>query len=202
MHIGIDFDNTLVGYDALFRKVAGEWGAVPDGLHPSKVGVRDWLRAAGQEDRWTALQGHVYGARMDEAVAYPGAIEFMLDMLARGHAVSIVSHKTRYPFMGPKHDLHEAARGWIAHHLQPRLDAAGVAIDVYFELTKGEKLVRIGRCGCATFIDDLPEILLAPEFPAATRGLLFDPDGMHEEAGATLPRFGSWAELSEHFAYP
>jgi hypothetical protein len=197
MHIGIDFDNTLVGYDALFRKVAGEWGVVPDDLRPTKLAVRDWLRAAGQEDRWTEMQGHVYGARMDEATAYPGAIEFILAMLGRGYTVSIVSHKTRHPFMGPKHDLHVAARGWIAHHLQPQLDAAGVAIGVFFELTKGEKLARIGQCGCDSFIDDLPEILLAPEFPSATRALLFDPECMH--VPATLTRFVSWVSLSEFF---
>lgn len=199
MHIGIDFDNTLVGYDALFRKVAGEWGLVPDDLYPSKLAVRDWLRKAGQEDRWTEMQGHVYGARMDEATPYPGAIEFILDRL-RGHKVSIVSHKTRHPFIGPKYDLHEAARGWIAHHLQPRLDAVGVAISTHFELTKGEKLERIGKCGCDAFIDDLPEILLAPEFPAATQALLFDPDGM--QTNVNLIRFESWADLSEFFERP
>ena len=134
---------------------------------------------------------------MDEARAYPGAVEFILDRLRRGDKVSVVSHKTRHPFMGPKHDLHVAARGWIAHHLQPQLNAAGVAIGVHFELTKGEKLARIGQCNCYAFIDDLPEILLAPEFPAPTRALLFDPDGTH--SATTLTRFDSWASLSEFF---
>ena len=198
MHIGIDFDNTLVSYDALFHRVACEWGVVPDDLRPSKLAVRDWLRAAGQENCWTEMQGYVYGVRMNEAAAYPGAIDFITGMLGLGHTVNIISHKTRYPFLGPQYDLHSAARGWIAQNLNPSLDAAGFAIDVYFELTKSEKLSRIDRCGCEAFIDDLPEILLASEFPTAAQTLLFDPDGMH--MAAPLTRFNSWTGLSEYFS--
>jgi hypothetical protein len=35
------------------------------------------LRALGKEDVWTELQGYVYGARMAEAEAYPGVLDFM-----------------------------------------------------------------------------------------------------------------------------
>ena len=76
MLIGLDFDNTIVSYDELFHRVALEQRLVPVETPVTKLAVRDWLRQAGREDRWTEMQGYVYGARMDEASAYPGLVEF------------------------------------------------------------------------------------------------------------------------------
>ena len=53
MRIGIDFDNTIVSYDALFHKVAREAGLVPESVAATKVAVRDYLREIGREDDWT-----------------------------------------------------------------------------------------------------------------------------------------------------
>jgi len=71
VRIGIDFDNTIVCYDTLFRQVALEQGLIPADLPENKGAVRDYLRTAGMEDRWTAMQGDVYGKRMNEACAFP-----------------------------------------------------------------------------------------------------------------------------------
>ena len=117
MRIGIDFDNTIVSYDALFHKVALEQDVIPARLAPTKLAVRDYLRRQDREDVWTEMQGTVYGARMDEAAAYPGVIEFLRWARGEGVALSIISHKTRHPFIGPKYDLHEAARRWVESHL-------------------------------------------------------------------------------------
>jgi hypothetical protein len=201
MRIGIDFDNTIVSYDALFFKVARERDLVPPDTPLSKVAVRDHLRRAGQEDRWTEMQGYVYGARMDEALAFEGVINFIRHAAQVGHEISIVSHKTRYPFIGPQYDLHTAARSWIERHLI--WDGRRLLPDerVFFELTKTEKLARIAACGCEAFVDDLPEILLADEFPAATSKLLFDPEDHHEEPGLeSVLRFESWRQIQQHFS--
>jgi len=202
MHIGIDFDNTIVSYDALFLKVAREQDLVPPGTASSKLAVRDHLRRAGQEDRWTEMQGYVYGARMDEALAFEGVIGFLHRAADSGHQVTIVSHKTRHPFIGPQYDLHAAARGWIERHLRWDGRALLASDRVFFELTKEEKLARISACGCEVFIDDLPEILLAAGFPADTSKLLFDPEDHHEEIGLGLDRvlrFRSWRQIEQHF---
>lgn len=197
MRVGIDFDNTIVSYDALFHRVAFERGLIPVDLPPTKLSVRDHLRETGREDIWTEMQGYIYGARMDEAAAYPGAIEFFKWARAAELGLTIVSHKTRRPFLGHAYDLHEAARGWVRQFLaappQPLIDEA----DVYFELTKEDKLARIAALELDCFIDDLPEILLAPEFPARTAGLLFDPDGALTENGR-IRAFGSWRQLRQH----
>lgn len=191
MHVGLDFDNTVVSYDALFHKIAREGGLIPQETPVSKVSVRDHLRKIGKEELWTEMQGTVYGGRMAEAAAFPGVQGFLGWARGAGIAVSIVSHKTRYPFLGTQYDLHAAARNWIARNLR---DAAGPLVSpehVYFELTKDAKLARISAIGCSAYVDDLPEILLAPAFPAGTERLLFDPDGHHLEAG--LRRLPDWA---------
>jgi hypothetical protein len=193
MHIGLDFDNTVVSYDALFHKVALEGRWITAAVPISKVSVRDHLRAIGQESVWTEMQGYVYGARMDEAVVYPGVVECLVWARANGIPVSIVSHKTRHPFLGKQYDLHSAARHWINLFLS---DAAGPLVPadrVYFEPTKETKLQRIADVGCTVYVDDLPEILLAKGFPNATTKLLFDPDSHHR--AHDLHRLPHWTDV-------
>jgi hypothetical protein len=193
MRLGLDFDNTIVRYDPLFHKVAVEGGWIPSEIPVSKLAVRDYLRRIGKEDVWIEMQGYVYGPRMGEADISPGAEEFLRWARQCGHGICIVSHKTRHPFAGPRYDLHEAARAWVEARLA---DADGPLVEpsaVYFELTKDDKLARIGATGCKIFVDDLPEILLAPGFPSGTAPILFDPEGRYE--GADLPRLRNFDEL-------
>jgi hypothetical protein len=197
VRIGVDFDNTIVSYDSVFHRVAFERGLVPIDLPPTKLGVRDHLRRSGREELWTEMQGYVYGTRMDEAAAYPGAIEFFSWARDAGIGLSIISHKTRRPFLGPEYDLHEAARGWVRKFLmappRPLIDESCV----YFELTKEDKLARISSENLDYFIDDLPEILTASGFPARTAGLLFDPEGAFG-GNREAPTFGSWPSLKSY----
>lgn len=194
MRIGIDFDNTIVSYDALFHRVALEQGVIPAGLPPSKLAVRDHLRRQDRENVWTEMQGTVYGARMDEAAAYPGVLEFLRWGRDAGLALSIISHKTRHPYIGPKYDLHQSARRWVETHLNDGGRPLVRPEAVFFELTKEEKIACIRKSGCDYYIDDLPEILLAPDFPAGTRPILFDPDAHHRTSGA-LRRTENWSEI-------
>ena len=200
MRIGIDFDNTIVSYDTLFHKVALEQDIAFSNIAQSKVAIRDHLRSIGQEDRWTELQGYVYGVRMAEALAYEGVIDFIRQAKNAGHAITVISHKTLHPFLGPQYDLHSAARAWIECHLLFDGESLLSSENIYFELTKQEKLARIAACGCEAFIDDLPEILLAPDFPSNTMRLLFDPEEHHFNVAAQdLRIFRTWRQLAEHF---
>ena len=200
MRIGIDFDNTIVSYDALFHKVARELNLVPSGVPVNKVAVRDYLRRIGQEEHWTEMQGYVYGSRMDDALAYEGVVDFIRHAIATGHQIFIVSHKTRHPFLGPQYDLHMAAQAWIKHRMLWQGQILLPMENIFFELTKQEKLARIGACGCDAFIDDLPEILLAEGFPENTVRLLFDPEDRYVNATVDgLLTFRNWQQLAGHF---
>jgi hypothetical protein len=198
VRIGIDFDNTIVSYDALFHKVALERTLIPPELASTKLSVRDYLRQAGKEDIWTELQGYVYGARMNDAAAYPGAIDFLACARAEDAHLAIVSHKTHHPFLGHPYDLHHAARGWVTRFLIDQPLPLIKEGDAYFELTKEDKLARIGELGLDFFIDDLPEILLAAGFPTLTARILFDPDRIHP-ADSRLAAFPSWNHIKQYF---
>jgi len=182
MRIGFDFDNTIVSYDVLFHKVALEQGVIDETVSVNKLAVRDYLRDKNQEDIWTEMQGYVYGGRMEEAEAYPSVFKVMRNLKSAGHSLAIVSHKTKHPYLGQKYDLHEAARKWIDRYLCEEGIPLIANENIFFEVTKEEKLAKIKQYGCDVFIDDLPEILLAPNFPEKTKRFLFDPEQHHKEA--------------------
>ena len=194
--IGIDFDNTIVCYDDVFARVAVELGLVPPKVATSKTAIRDHLRVVGQEDRWTELQGMIYGPRMPDASPFPGVLEFFQACRAAGVPVAIVSHRTRFPYLGEQHDLHAAARDWLARY--GFHDPAGIGLPanrVFFEETKEAKLARIADVGCTHFIDDLPELLAHPLFPRDVRRILFDPRGEHTSLPGVDPA-SSWGQLA------
>ena len=192
LRIGIDFDNTIVCYDEVFHRVALEQGLIPAELPVNKGAVRDYLRAVGKEDLWTAMQGYVYGERMIDAPAFPGVLDFVGRLVQTHIPVFVISHKTRYPYLGPKYDLHQSARDWLEKNGFFDSRRIGMSHDeVFFELTKAAKLQRIAALECSHFIDDLPELLSEPEFPGAVRRLLFDPNEDHPES-PIYQRLTSW----------
>ena len=66
-------------------------------------------------------------------------LEFIKFACDKGISMAIVSHKTKHPFIGPKYDLHEAARGWVANTLMDGVTSLIEPDHVFFELTKEEK---------------------------------------------------------------
>ncbi|MCP4351308.1 MAG: haloacid dehalogenase-like hydrolase [Desulfobacterales bacterium] len=199
MYIGIDFDNTIICYDKVFHKVAREQGLIPANLTASKDNVRDYLRKTGKEDAWTEMQGYVYGKRIMDADPFSDVIDFFRFSRNKDIPVCIVSHKTRHPYMGPEYDLHQATYRWLEHHGFFDSENIGLAREqVFFELTKKEKITRIKKLGCTHFIDDLPEFLSEPAFPGNVIRILFDPNRNHLN-GHSLQRVSSWKKILEIF---
>jgi len=192
-HIGIDFDNTIVCYDTVFYRAALEENLIPPTLNQNKTEIRDFFRSQGKEDLWTHLQGTVYGLKMDLASPFEGVGNFLADCKKKGWRISIISHKTKHPYLGPKHDLHAAAKNWLLK--QAFFDAK---IACFFELTLEEKLRRIERESCDFFIDDLPELLNEPRFPSQVRKILFDPSGVHPD-NPSWTKVASWNQLISMF---
>ncbi|MBI2442239.1 MAG: haloacid dehalogenase-like hydrolase [Lentisphaerae bacterium] len=200
MHIGVDFDNTLVSYDALFYRCARERRLIPAELTPTKAAVREWLwRQPEGNTVWTQLQGEVYGARMAEAVWFPGADTFLSFCRRRGLAVFIISHKLKYPALGPRVNLREAALSWMETHgfFSPGgfgLESAAVC----FEDSREHKLERIGERQCTCFIEDLLEVLSDPAFPSGVIKILFDPAGEVQTPPNGISAFRSWGGIQSY----
>ncbi len=173
--IGIDFDNTIADWDAAFARAARDWGLLAGEQARGKRQVRAALRRLPKgEELWMRLQGEVYGFRWRTARLMPGVDSFLARCREReGVEVFIVSHKTRRGhFHAREVDLREVARRWLAE--QGFFDHLGLEPGrVFFSGTRTGKLERIRELGCHWFIDDLPAVLLHPEFPPACRPLLF-----------------------------
>ena len=193
MRLGLDFDNTLISYDQLFYRVALDKGLISPEVPKQKNAVRDFMRERGIEEEWTRMQGEVYGSRILEAAPYPDML-VTLHKLAKKHIpMCIVSHKTKVPYLGEPWDLHAAARGWLQKNSFH--DANGLAWpqnQIFFELTKQEKIKRIIELGCTHYVDDLPEIL--DMLPAHIEKILFAPS-LDLQARPDWKQMSSWQEL-------
>lgn len=196
MLVGLDFDNTIARYDDLFHRLAVERGLVPPELPRTKQAVRDFLRRADREGEWTELQGIAYGPRITDAAPFPGVLEFLHRCRESGVGLVIVSHKTRHPFRGEKHDLHAAAHAFLESHGFYRGDTGLSPDRVFLELTLKGKLARVSALGCAAFVDDLPEVLDEPAFPGGVRKVLFDPAAAHADL-TSRDRVTSWPECGD-----
>lgn len=198
MTLGVDFDNTIVSYDALFHRVAVERGLILADLPPRKNDVRDFLRGQGRENDWTELQGYVYGPRMAEAQPFPGVMEFFQRAARQGIPLHIISHKTRKAVLGPAYDLQQTARDWLAAQGFHDPQHGGVPVGrVHFGETRAAKIAHIRATGCTVFIDDLEETFLEADFPPDVRRILFGVT----EAPAKLPGVQpapDWAAVTRH----
>ena len=198
MLIGLDFDNTIVCYDQAIALLAEELFELPAEVPHTKLGLRNFLRAAGREPEWTAFQGELYGPGMRFAEPFDGAIATMQQLLTEGHELVIISHRSLRPYAGPPHDLHVAARSWVTDRLQGvgPFGAAGDEACVHFLETRDQKVEMITHLGCQAFLDDLPEVLTDSGFPPCAFGILFDPSGVAlPEEGSN--RISAWPELVE-----
>ena len=158
--IGLDFDNNLISYDEIFYKVALEEKLIPKDFPKQKVQIRDYLRNKNLDYKFTSIQAEVYGNRILEAKPSNGMMKSLLALRQKNVQMFIVSHKTKYPYNGPKYNLHESATRWLKKN--NFFDPLGLKFnrnDVFFEISKSNKIHRIHELKCTHFIDDLPEIL-------------------------------------------
>ncbi|WP_325646148.1 hypothetical protein [Humidesulfovibrio sp.] len=208
--IGLDLDNTLVGYDELLCDLAVSEGYLPPPAPPGsslalgKRALRDALRAKGEhgEQEWRKLQALIYGAHMPRARLMPGVAEFLARVKAlradgARFSLYIVSHKTRLANnYSDGADFHQAAMDFLAAKgfFEP---GTGLQPDqVFFEPTREAKVARIAALGCTRFVDDLEETFAEPGFPAGVARILFDPAGdAAMQPGVT--RLRTWTEVAD-----
>jgi hypothetical protein len=187
--VGVDFDNTIVSYDALLHRLAVERGLVSADLLATKRSVK----AALSPEDWVVLQGAAYGERIGDATAFPGAVEFFRHARERGVECAIVSHKTERPLAGPDTDLRAAALGWMH---AARIVGELLSEDrVYFGATPPEKAEHVRRLGCTHFVDDHVDFLTEFGFPDGMVRILFDPAAEQAHVPAGLERACSWADV-------
>jgi hypothetical protein len=199
--VGIDFDNTLVGYDELIHRAAADRGLIAGETGIAKRAVRDRIRLRPDGDlEWQKLQALVYGPLMPQARFIAGASDFVRACRARELRVYVVSHKTEFAsYDETGTNLREAALGWMAS--QGFFEAGGLGFDrshVFFEATREAKIERIRTLGCTHFIDDLEEVFSEPGFPPRVLKLLYAPDAASNLTG-DVRVMSSWSAIHDYF---
>jgi hypothetical protein len=198
--IGIDFDNTLIDYDAVFVAHARALGLVDANFRGGKEDVRSAVRASpAGEDKWQQLQGQVYGRGIKDAVMFEGVDAFLRRARHDGHEIVIISHKTQFGHADATGvDLRDAARAWMSRNRFFRgEDGFGIRPEnVCFETTRSEKIERIAQLGCTHFIDDLPEVLDDPSFPAGVTKVLFT-NGRRPGSIGRGDAFAHWGDIAD-----
>lgn len=198
LRIGLDFDNTIAGYDELIHRVALEQDLIDTDVPPNKRAVRDQIRMRPKgEIEWQVLQGIVYGPRMGEARLFNGVQDFLRQCRQARAATFIVSHKTEFANFDPTQTpLREAALSWLDTHGLFSGDAPLLSRSaVFFEATRPEKLARIEQLGCTHFVDDLEEVFSETGFPEKTTKILFAPRHPTSRPGSTHLA-STWAEVT------
>lgn len=198
--IGIDFDNTVICYDAVFHRLAVEAGlAGPDSPRRQKL-VRDAARNSLDGDlAWQRLQGQAYGPRIHEANPAEGALAFLERCRRAGWEAHIISHKTRFASIDPTGtDLQLAAQAWLAEN-GFFSEATGLdARSFHCGATRQEKIALIRAFGCTHFIDDLVETFREEAFPRGVQAILYAPgNDLAPEAEGDFWVARSWPEIGE-----
>ena len=158
--LGLDFDNTLVIYDRLFHQIAMENELIDNSVSPDKKKIREYIVKQGNNEEFTKMQGEVYGSRILEAEAAEGMIEALEKIGSGDIEIVVISHKTKYPYVGKKYDLRKAALDWMRkNNLFKHKILKEDLSNIFFEDTKEEKAKRIKEIGCEYFVDDLESIL-------------------------------------------
>lgn len=199
MRIGIDFDNTIICYERVFRHLALQQNLITADFTGNKTAIRDAIRASHGDIKWQHLQGKAYGVEINHAEIFAGFKDFIAACNAKPNIeLFIVSHKTEFGhFDETKTSLRTAAREWLRQ--QTLFDGQAPYIKeehLFFEMTLDEKIARIAALNCTHFIDDLVEVLYSPLFPANTKKFLFQPTGHHTEPHQDS--YSTWKDI--HYA--
>ena len=196
MRIGIDIDNTIVCYNRVFAKVAISKGF---SVHSdaSKNDVKKWFHEHDMQQAFTLLQGEVYGKFIDLAILFDGVLAF-IDVATRANChLFLVSHKTRYPLVGEKFDLHKSAsRFLIDNKVISKYNDLGIhSKNVFFEPTFARKIDRIAALNLDFFIDDLLQVFQHSNFPKKTNFMHFSQDLPKTALTDEFFAFANWKQI-------
>ena len=203
LRIGIDFDNTIICYDAVFCTLAKSCGISLSNERITKQAIREIIQTTLEGERlWQRLQGKAYGEEILNALPFPGVKTFLESTSRRTDIeVFIVSHKTLVGhFDEKKIPLRVAAHQWLKQ--EGFFDTTASYIkesNVFFEHTRHDKIARITSLDLNYFIDDLPEIFDHPHFPKHTNKIWFNPHSERDPrlngGNHHLQSYTSWTEI-------
>lgn len=185
--VGFDLDNTIFNYEPALEKLKADRPELERFNERSKVDFKSSIISTLGEDYWTELQGYLYTKYLDYVSIDPMFLAILNYLNSKGCRSTIVSHKTVFPFKGPKLNMREYALKRLKDFKIDTLISDGI----HFFETKGEKVAYINDISPDIFVDDLVEILLA--LTPSIKRVHFTSDEVHTHE--FTERAGSWEEI-------
>ena len=159
MKLGIDFDNTIINYSKIFKKVGVNHNLLTKSIKSGKNIIKNFFIHRNLESKWTELQGIVYGKEIYNADAYKNCKKILIKLNKNKIKKYIVSHKTLYPYIGEKINLHKSASNWLRNNSFFEKEINFKKNEIFFKKTIKAKIEKIISLRCTHFIDDLKHVL-------------------------------------------
>jgi hypothetical protein len=159
MIFGIDFDNTIVNYDLVFKSILKKEIKLKNKNLNSKKNIKSFLIKNNRLKEWKNIQSKVYSIHIFKAGVNKEILKLMKFLDNKKINFYIVSHKTLYPYVGKKINLHKLSRKWLKDNIFNKKNNFKKKYKIYFEKTKIQKIKRIKILKITHFVDDLDEIL-------------------------------------------
>jgi len=159
MIFGIDFDNTIVNYDSVFKNILKKDKKINRKNLNSKISIRNYFLKKNKLNEWRKIQSKVYANHIFKAVVNKEILKLMKFLDSKKINFYIVSHKTLYPYIGKRINLHKASRKWLKINVFNKKNNFKKKNRIFFEKTKAKKIAKIKSLKVTHFIDDLDEIL-------------------------------------------
>ena len=179
MNIGFDFDNTIIDYSNIFYEIGRMKNLIPKEIDRSKNSIKNFFHSINKEKEFTKIQGLVYGKEIKRAKPTKNILNTLNYLKNHDHNLYIVSHKTKYPYLGEKIDLRESANKWINQFMKINDILIFEKKNIFYEDTFDLKLKRIEKLELDFFIDDLLSIVDAIKPP--TIAILYDPEFLNKK---------------------
>ena len=129
-----------------------------------------------------------------DAEIYKGVLETISYLSKKNCKIKIISHKTKFPYMGEKINLRSSAMKWIKKNLFQNSNFKINQKDIFFEDTIESKIKKIKDEECDIYIDDLPEVLNL--LPSNIKKILFSPNNDQNDNSRFLI-MKSWQEFPD-----
>ena len=120
MIIGIDFDNTIIDYTNIIKFIIKDRKLKIKKKNPNKDDLKNYIVLNYGEKEWTKLQGQMYGYYIKYAKPTKGLTNFLKKINNKNFQIYIISHKTKFPILGKKINLHNAAKQWCKINLKKK----------------------------------------------------------------------------------
>ncbi|HJJ42268.1 MAG TPA: hypothetical protein O0W90_02995 [Methanocorpusculum sp.] len=195
MIIGVDFDNTVIDYSSLFFDVGRRLKLLPDLDDTDKLSVKSYLCSKNEEDKYTFIQGLVYGRYISYAKIMNGFEDFIKRCAELRWTVFIISHKTSKPVIGDDINLHKSALDWLEVNEIYGDDIKTAVSGVFFEESRENKISIINELRCDVFIDDLLEVLMHPDLNSNVLKIFFNPN--HQNCSGGVINAENWSEIED-----